>query len=109
MLLPPRQCELIELSDDQTGFPGDRPNRPYLVIRQYPARVRVMALSSNPDPRAFELPPGSAHGLTEPTFTVNWSRSIDYLTAIEATSLGHLPANLCRAVLEFIRGRYAER
>jgi hypothetical protein len=104
MLYLPSVGEIIELSDKQTCFRGDRPNRPCLCYRRFEASVNVVVLSREGGlpGSGFELPPSVAYGLDSPSFIVDHIAHVDYFTATSATSLGHLAAEILPQALEYI-------
>lgn len=100
----PTVGEIIELSDKQTKFRGNRPNRPCLCYSRREASINVVPLSSKGELEGsgYELPSSAAYGLDGPSFIVDHIATIDYLTAISAKSLGHLTPDLLPEALEHI-------
>ena len=100
----PSVGEVIELSDKQTGFRGKRPNRPCLCYARFETTIKVVPLSREGELEGsgYELPGSAAYGLDSTSFIVNHIATIDYLTAITATSLGHLPSELSSDALRYI-------
>jgi hypothetical protein len=96
--------EIIELSDKQIRFRGNRPNRPCLCYQRLEASVRVVPLSRDGQlpGSGYELPPSAAYGLDSPSFIVDHIATIDYFIATEAASLGHLASNVLPAALDYI-------
>ncbi len=106
MLLLPAIGEVLELDDRVTKFRGGRPNRPYLVFRQFPPLwVSVMPLSRREEsPRSdYLIPVHAVHGLDSDSFLVDWWTNLEYADTAFAPSLGHLANDLLPSVLEHIR------
>jgi hypothetical protein len=100
----PAVGEVIELSDKQTGFRGNRPNRPCLCYSRGEASIRVVPLSREGELEGsgYELSPSAAYGLDSPSFIVDHIATVDYFTATTAKSLGHLDAEELPGTLDHI-------
>lgn len=104
LLQLPSIGEIIELSDAQTRFRGNRPSRPCLCYARAAASINVVPLSREGELEGsgYELPPSAAYGLDSPSYIVDYIATIDYFTAVSARSLGHLRAELLPDALDYI-------
>lgn len=104
LLLLPSVGEVVELSDRQTNFRGNRPNRPCLCYAQGEASINVVPLSRQEELEGsgYELPPAAAYGLDSPSYIVDHIANIDYFTAVSAKSLGHIAADVLPGALDYI-------
>jgi hypothetical protein len=98
--------EIIELSDRQTNFRGERPNRPCLCFARREASIDVVVISGDGKLQGsgYELRASAAYGLDRPSFIVDHVATIGYFDATEAPSLGHLTGDVLRDALDYIWG-----
>jgi hypothetical protein len=100
----PSVGEIIELSDKQINFRGNRPNRPCLCYARGEASINVVPLSREGELEGsdYEISPTAAYGLDSPSYIVDHIATIDFYTAISAKSLGHLSADVLPGALSYI-------